>query len=174
MIRDKRNDAITVYRYRRHNSMARGEGGDGGEGAMEKSTAKLFTESIERGMPATFPCLIDIHQANNHRDEHNKPPRALHPSPPSSVCLLWTRLGFREMSGGSAKNAHRNFTNLQPPLSTQKTASTWLLFLLLVFSESLPSLMNFNAAYDNFFLPSLSPLLTNDQVVEPNGSMPLL
>lgn len=150
MIRDKRNDAITVYRYRQHNSMAR----EGGEGAMEKSTAKLFTESIERGMPATFPCLIDIHQANNHRDEHNKP-LVLCAPPPLLFRVLWTRLGFREMSGGSAKNAHRNFTN-QPPLSTQKTASTWLL-LLLVFSESLPSLMNFNAAYDNFFLPSFSP-----------------
>lgn len=88
MIRDKRNDAITVYRYRQHNSMAR-EGGGVGEGAMEKSTAKLFTESIERGMPATFPCLIDIHQANNHRDEHNKPLLVLcappRPPSPSSV-----------------------------------------------------------------------------------------
>lgn len=41
MIRDKRNDAITVYRYRQHNSMAREGGGGGGGGGDGKKHSEI-------------------------------------------------------------------------------------------------------------------------------------
>lgn len=53
-----------------------------------KKARRNCSPSIERGMPATFPCLIDIHQANNHRDEHNKPLALCAPTPLRAY--VWT------------------------------------------------------------------------------------